>query len=127
MLPSPFFWWQGRDGSRILGIRPPTGHYSDWQDDLGDLVRRAAEKARDLGLTHAIVCYGVGNHGGGPTKKGIASLRALRDDPAQPNAIFSTIDAFRGSPALMAGHLARLFKGALPVPIINGVQPTWID
>ena len=97
MLPSPFFWWQGRDGSRILGIRPPTGHYSDWQDDLGDLVRRAAEKARDLGLTHAIVCYGVGNHGGGPTKKGIASLRALRDDPAQPNAIFSTIDAFRAA------------------------------
>ena len=96
-LPSPFFWWQGRDGSRVLGIRPPTGHYSEWQDDLGDLVRRAAEEARALGLAHAIVCYGVGNHGGGPTKKSIASLRALRDDPDQPKAIFSTIDAFRAA------------------------------
>jgi len=96
-LPSPFFWWQGRDGSRILAIRPPIGHYSEWQDDLGDLVRRAAEEARELGLAHAIVCYGVGNHGGGPTRRSIASLRALRDDPAQPKAIFSTIDAFRAA------------------------------
>lgn len=96
-LPKPFFWWQGQDGSRVLAIRPPVGHYAAWQEDLGDLVREAAEKARELGMEYALVCYGVGNHGGGPTKKSIASIRALQRNPAQPNAIFSTIDAFRAA------------------------------
>jgi len=93
-LPAPFFWWQGQDGSRVLAIRPPAGHYAAWQDDLGDLVREAAAKADELGLEQMLVCYGVGNHGGGPTKRAIASIRALRDDPAEPNAIFSTLEAF---------------------------------
>lgn len=94
-IPKPFFWWQGQDGSRVLALRPPVGHYAAWQEDLGDLVRAAAEKARELGLEHAILCYGVGNHGGGPTRKSIASIRALQRSEAEPNAIFSTVDAFR--------------------------------
>ncbi|HKE10382.1 MAG TPA: glycoside hydrolase family 38 C-terminal domain-containing protein, partial [Myxococcota bacterium] len=101
-LPRPFFWWQGQDGSRVLAIRPPAGHYAAWQDDLGDLIREAAEKARELGMEHTLVCYGVGNHGGGPTKKSIASIRALQRDPGQPHALFSTIDAFRAAVATQA-------------------------
>jgi len=96
-LPNPFFWWQGQDGSRVLALRPPVGHYAAWQEDLGDLVREAAEKSRALGLEHAILCYGVGNHGGGPSKKSIDSIRALQRSPVEPNAIFSTVDAFRAA------------------------------
>jgi len=109
-LPRPYFWWQGPDGSRVLAIRPPVGHYAAWQEDLGDLVREAAEKARELGMAHALVCYGVGNHGGGPSKRSIASIRALELDPAQPNAIFSTIDAFR----------AAIAKDAETLPTVTG-------
>jgi alpha-mannosidase len=93
-LPAPLFWWEGPDGSRILAIRPPAGHYAAWQDDLGDLVREAAAHAAALGLQHILVCYGIGNHGGGPSRRAIASLRALRDDPDEPNAIFGTLDDF---------------------------------
>jgi D-3-phosphoglycerate dehydrogenase len=42
-----------------------------------------------------------------------------------PHLAGSTIDAFRGSPALMAGHLARSLAGDSDVPIINGIRPTW--
>lgn len=101
-LPNHIFWWQGQDGSRVLAIRPPAGHYAAWQEDLGDLVREAAAKVRELGMDHALVCYGVGNHGGGPSKKSIDSIRTLQRDPAQPNAIFSTIDAFRAAIAARA-------------------------
>lgn len=44
-----------------------------------------------------------------------------------PHLAGSTIDAFRGSPALMAGHLKRLMHGDHNVPIVNGIWPHWND
>lgn len=41
-----------------------------------------------------------------------------------PHIAGSTIDAFRGSPKLMAGHLARMLQGEQPLPIVNGVEPS---
>jgi D-3-phosphoglycerate dehydrogenase len=41
-----------------------------------------------------------------------------------PHLAGSTIDAFRNSPKLMAGHLRRMFRGERPLPIVNGVQPS---
>jgi len=40
-----------------------------------------------------------------------------------PHIAGSTLDAFRGSPKLLAGHLRRLLLGQHPLPVINGVQP----
>jgi alpha-mannosidase len=96
-LPGPYFWWQGPDGSRVLGIRPPVGHYGTGGGSMAETIRESAEAARELGLNSTIVCYGVGNHGGGPTRKNIESIRALHEDPAEPDAIFSSIDAFADS------------------------------
>jgi alpha-mannosidase len=93
-LPGPYFWWQGPDGSRVLGIRPPVGHYCTGGGSVADTIRKSAEVARDMGLEHSIVFYGVGNHGGGPTQENIASIRALHNDPDEPDAIFSTVEAF---------------------------------
>ena len=40
-----------------------------------------------------------------------------------PHLAGSTRDAFRRSPVLMAGHLARMLRGEGPLPIVNGVTP----
>lgn len=40
-----------------------------------------------------------------------------------PHLAGSTIDAFRNSPKLAAGHLARMLKGKDRLPIVNGVEP----
>ncbi len=40
-----------------------------------------------------------------------------------PHLAGSTIDAFRNSPRLIAGHLARMLQGEENLPIINGVRP----
>jgi D-3-phosphoglycerate dehydrogenase len=42
-----------------------------------------------------------------------------------PHIAGSTIDAFRNSPKLLAGHLARMLRGQRPLPIVNGVEPPW--
>ncbi len=52
-------------------------------------------------------------------------LAALDNVTIVPHIAGSTIDAFRNSPKMMAGHLRRLLEGGRPVPIINGVEPNF--
>ena len=51
-------------------------------------------------------------------------LLALDNVTLTPHLAGSTIDAFRNSPKLMAGHLIRLLNGEKDLPIVNGVTPT---
>ncbi|MFW6169636.1 MAG: 2-hydroxyacid dehydrogenase [Planctomycetota bacterium] len=54
-------------------------------------------------------------------------LLTLDNVTLTPHLAGSTIDAFRGSPALLAGHLKRLMRGDHNVPIVNGIRPKWTD
>lgn len=105
-LPGPVFWWEGADGSRILAIRPPAGHYCTWGGELADQIREAATRVPPE-WGHSICMYGVGNHGGGPTKANIASIHALAADPQEPNAVLSSTERFV---AAIAAH-----RDSLPV------------
>jgi D-3-phosphoglycerate dehydrogenase len=51
-------------------------------------------------------------------------LLALDNVTLTPHLAGSTIDAFHGSPRLMAGHLERMLAGQGPLPVVNGVQPS---
>jgi alpha-mannosidase len=104
-LPGPYFWWQGRDGSRVLAIRPPAGHYCTGGGDLSQYIRDAARLAQELGYEHTVLFYGVGNHGGGPTKENIATIRSLYANPEEPRTIFSSIPEFA---AALTPHAADL-------------------
>jgi D-3-phosphoglycerate dehydrogenase len=48
---------------------------------------------------------------------------ALDNVTLTPHLAGSSIDAFHGSPELMAGHLANLLAGREPVPSVNGLRP----
>ncbi len=91
-LPGWVFWWEAPDGSRVLTARPP-GHYNTGPDDIAERVREAADAIPD-GLSDGLAFYGVGNHGGGPTRQNIASIVALRDDRDLPELQFSHPEAF---------------------------------
>ncbi|MFH1268890.1 MAG: 2-hydroxyacid dehydrogenase [Planctomycetota bacterium] len=41
-----------------------------------------------------------------------------------PHLAGSTVDSFRNSPKLMAGHLTRMLQGEHDLPIVNGVTPS---
>jgi len=91
-LPAGLFRWQAPDGTSVLACRPPH-HYCCGPDEIADRIRTAAEQA-PLGLPHVMCFYGVGDHGGGPTRANIASILAAAADPEAPNAIFSTPQRF---------------------------------
>jgi len=97
-LPSGLFWWEAADGSRVLACRPPH-HYGTWGDiNMEERIIQAAEQAP--GIRDVMCFYGVGNHGGGPTKQHIQAIMQFAERPSGPHVEFS-------SPA-------RFFRAALP-------------
>ena len=91
-LPGRLFWWEASDGSRVLTFRIPFT-YTSWGHDLEPHVRRCAAEMKPP--VDTFMCfYGVGNHGGGPTRENIASIQQLNDDPDLPALAFSTTGAF---------------------------------
>jgi alpha-mannosidase len=86
------FWWESPDGSRVLAYRI-IGEYNSPSGTLDDQVALCLP---ELGHPHReLMCfYGVGDHGGGPTKANIESLRALDADAAMPYLRPSTVEGF---------------------------------
>lgn len=77
-FPHSSFWWEGIDGSRVLAHFPPTdtyeGDFSPGQLRLG--VRAFAEHGRSR---RSLYLFGLGDGGGGPTRKMLLSAQRMGD------------------------------------------------
>ena len=90
-LPSNLFWWEGPDGSRVLTARV------ECYNTNPVFVTSSLERNLDWRPDDApewISLYGVGNHGGGPTKKAIQSIRDLQEDPNWPTLRMGDLQGF---------------------------------
>jgi alpha-mannosidase len=89
--PTHFFWWEGMDGSRVLGYVPPGWYLAD----LREGTRKTLEGARKhTAIKDLLLLYGAGDHGGGPRDTDIAAIRKFRDDPNEPRLVFDTPEAY---------------------------------
>jgi len=90
----PIIWWQGLDGSRVLGYSTP-GEYTQTMDHQHTTVL-AMRNADRAGVKNIMVLYGRGDHGGGPNANdiaGIAKLNASPDDVrVKPTNVADYID-----------------------------------
>src|SRR3569833_337548 len=91
-LPGPTFWWRAADGSQVLTYRIPHEYCSPaWH--LGTHVGKALDQLPHT--TEPLMCfYGVGNHGGGPTRANIDRIVELNGSDQFPRMVFSTTGAF---------------------------------
>ena len=71
-LEPTLFWWESPDGSRVLAYRIPYEYGSPPGPVDGQVEKALA--SMDRGLGDGMVFYGVGNHGGGPTRANIDSI-----------------------------------------------------
>ncbi len=72
------FLWQSPDGTRLPTFKIPESYTASGKESIDNrigIADRNMEKY-DLGV---MLFYGVGNHGGGPTRGDIEYMRALRD------------------------------------------------
>jgi len=87
-LPSPLFWWQSPDGSRVLAYRIPVAYGSGTDSvssRLHEIIAGYPGPLQDL-----MAFYGAGDHGGGPTKININSIHDIQMQSGAPRLVFST-------------------------------------
>lgn len=118
------FWWESPDGSRVLAQKIPIQYsqsYAATPDAIEAIARASATQGFAPGFRHGLMFFGVGNHGGGPTRAHIARIRQLQEDPSFPVELrFSTLrdyfaavekdPAYRKLP-VWSGELQFVFRG----------------
>jgi alpha-mannosidase len=132
-LPFKFFWWESPDGSKVLTYFP-----HDYANDNLNLVRLARDftiaQKQATGLPGIMDLYGIGDHGGGPT-------RAILDEGfhweqpghVTPKIEFGTAQSYFSlleyqiAPDSPVWNYQSIAKGYTPPPAIPGKVniPTW--
>ncbi len=107
-MPNGLFWWDSADGSRVLTYRIPTGYAENGQKSITRGLEVCEEIAEKSG-NGMMLFYGVGNHGGGPSKGDIEFLQELGKS-GEHNLVFSSPDEYFKKQCILALNL-----------------PTWAD
>ncbi len=111
----PIIWWQGLDGSRVLGYTTP-GEYTQPMDHEHATVL-GMKNADRAGVKNILVLYGVGDHGGGPNPDDVAGIARLNASP----------DDVRVRPTNVADYIDILLTEKRDFPIyekeLEGVFP----
>ncbi|MGH9604367.1 MAG: glycoside hydrolase family 38 C-terminal domain-containing protein [Terracidiphilus sp.] len=135
-LPFKLFWWESPDGSKVLTYFP---HDYANEDMSPTRLSRDMATARVFspGLTNMMDLYGVGDHGGGPTRAMLdqAMHWATPSMPAHvvPNYLFGTAISFFDNvdkdiaPQSPVWNYQSIAKGYTPPPAVPGKIsiPTW--
>ncbi len=94
-FPDEDFLWKGYDGSSVIAHRSDKGYNSVF----GKVGEELPEwMGRYEGKNAAMYCWGVGNHGGGPSRTDLESIRALKEKGeelvhATPDMYFRNVKA----------------------------------
>src|SRR4051812_4621924 len=110
-IAKPAFWWEGPGGSRILAYRPPVGWYGCEREEMTKRLDAYLEAATAGELANVGCFFGLGNHGGGPTRRHLEEIRAWRAAHPEVKVIFSGLHPFF---AALRREIARKPRSFLP-------------
>ena len=92
----PVFRWQAPDGSELLVVRElgtqAGGGYNGIPGSLS--VERLITLRRESGLAEGLFVFGVGDHGGGPTRRHLREIIERNSWPIYPQWRFSRAEDF---------------------------------
>ena len=94
---SPIFWWEGPDKSRVLAFEETIlgGWYNNYNNNLNNgMLSQLPRMTKLSGVKEVLWAYGVGNHGGGPTRENIETAKEWMRRPVFPKVEFSTATGF---------------------------------
>ena len=137
-LPFKLFWWESPDGSKVLAYFPHDYANTDLSPvRLSENLVQARERA--TGMTEMMDLYGVGDHGGGPTRAMLdegfhwAGPAADGTSHVTPKYQFGIAQTFFSSvekqvaPESKEWNYQSIAKGYAPPPAVPGAIsiPTW--
>lgn len=114
-LPGSNFYWEGFDGSRVLAHRLNGVYAANMGTAINRLNELLDEQSKD---DIDVFCWGVGNHGGGPSRIDLESLNKwmaehpeLKPEHSTPEAFFEALDADRKDYPVVDYDLRPVFVG----------------
>jgi len=118
VFPYHAFWWEGPDGSRIFSYFPISGVGGGLsaREMIGDLA--AFKKETELPFTLRL--YGVGDHGGGPSRANLEQVKAAESLPVFPRVEHLRAHDFIAQ--LVAARKHPVWKDELYLERHRGVQ-----
>ena len=118
-FPHHTFWWEGLDGTRILTHFPPADTYESKLGgaDLHRSARQFAEKGRSR---QALVPFGYGDGGGGPTREMLERARRLGSLEASPKVRVGTASSFFDAVREEYAASAPVWSGELYLELHRG-------
>jgi alpha-mannosidase len=135
-LPFKLFWWESPDGSKVLAYFP-----HDYANDNLNPTRLAADmvqaRQRATGLTDMMDLYGIGDHGGGPTRaildQGVHWSEPSAPPKVVPQMPFGTAQSYfdhvegQIAPGSKEWNYQSIAKGYTVPPAVPGKVsiPTW--
>ena len=108
--PRPaLYWWEGPDGARVL-VNRETTWYNSYVDIGENVALPLLAFSRETGLTDWLLIHGIGNHGGGPTRRELDYFRQLTELPIYPTLRYGTV----------AGYLESIDGQCDHLPVVTG-------
>ncbi|MHB1458609.1 MAG: alpha-mannosidase [Armatimonadota bacterium] len=86
------FWWKSPDGSKVLAFRDKLGY--NGQIEATVLGPWFVDYVKETNLKNWMYLYGVGDHGGGPTRRDLMKAIEIDKWPIFPNVKLSTTDKY---------------------------------
>jgi len=112
-LTKTAFWWESVSGARILAYRvPPCAWYGCERDDMPRRLDASLAFARESDVRNVGVYFGMGNHGGGPTRRHILDVHAWAKAHPEVEVRFSTLHGLLDA---VRAEAKRQGEGFLPV------------
>ena len=88
---APVFWWEGMDGSRVLGYVPPGWYNFELKNGVRETL---AEAAPTTPVKDFLLLYGEGDHGGGPRANDLDAITKFRRASDQPRMEFANPEKY---------------------------------
>jgi alpha-mannosidase len=111
-LANDRYVWEGYDGSRVIGTRSYEGYGSRF-GHAREKIERLIDHTNDDPVH--VILWGVGNHGGGPSRKDIRDVNKLIADRPDVRITHSSMD----------DYTAELVKHADKLPVHRGDLNLW--
>jgi alpha-mannosidase len=111
-FPHNTFWWEGLDGTRVLTHFPPVDTYN--AEVTGEQMVFSERNFREHGWSDwALMPYGHGNGGGGPTREMVERAKRMTDLDGAPRLTL-------GTPGEFFEHVEAEVAHGAPVPAWSG-------
>jgi alpha-mannosidase len=117
VLPADLYRWRGVDGAEIAAYRIAVGLYQTEHDNIEERLNSGVDLALRLGRD-VPVFWGLGNHGGGATRKDLERIDAfiareerVRILHSSPDNFYEAVKREAEEAPVFEGDLQRTFTG----------------